>query len=282
MNHRLSWALSAFYRAARPLVRLALAMGLKHAHLEDMLRDLLLDEARRLWRQRGVAQPNISQLSLTTGLNRKEVTSRVRNPVDALPHTESSVSAYSFTLWHQLALKNPQLRRLPISAAGAEHSFEAVAQRATRGNFHYRTVLDEMIRLGMAVSHGQDAELTADAFIPSHDLQSMLAFVGDHGRDHLLAAVSNTVAQKPPFLERSVYATGLDAQACERIHTLTRERWNSLHEELVRSLCDAVDEAQGAGDQRIRIGIYTYHEHREPPPDAVKGPLPPPAPGTAP
>lgn len=266
MNHRLSWALSAFHRAARPLVRLALGLGLKHAQLEEALRDLLLDEARRAWRERGVAHPNVSQLSVTTGLNRKAVAQRMHAPADALPHTEASLSAYCFTLWRQVADQDPTLLRLPVSAVDGPHSFEALARRATRGNLHYRTVLDEMIRLGLVIDHGTQVQLAAEAFVPSRDLQSLLAFLGDNGRDHLLAATANTLAPQPLFLERAVFAGGLDEAACHRVQALTRERWNALHQELVATLGAAVDEAGGAGDQRIRIGIYTYHEHREPPP----------------
>ena len=54
-------------RVLRPLVRLALAFGVKHAHLEELLRDLMVDEARRAWLRKG-SEPNISQLSVTTGL----------------------------------------------------------------------------------------------------------------------------------------------------------------------------------------------------------------------
>ena len=44
MQDRLKWTQSALVRILRPAVRLALAMGLKHAQLEEMLRDLLLEE----------------------------------------------------------------------------------------------------------------------------------------------------------------------------------------------------------------------------------------------
>src|SRR3954467_5560175 len=66
MQDRLSWAQSACARVMRPLVRLALGMGLKHPHMETMLRDLLLEEATRLWQRQGVQSPNISQLAVTT------------------------------------------------------------------------------------------------------------------------------------------------------------------------------------------------------------------------
>src|SRR6185312_14231554 len=99
MHDRLFWAQSACSRVLRPLVRLALGLGLKHPHLEDLLRDLLLEEARRLWQSQGVPQPNISQLAVTTGLNRKDVTQRVRHTREILPHTEQSSVARTFTLW---------------------------------------------------------------------------------------------------------------------------------------------------------------------------------------
>lgn len=57
MEHQLDWALAACARILRPVVRLALAMGVKHPHLEVLLRDLLLEEAKRSWRQQGWQSP---------------------------------------------------------------------------------------------------------------------------------------------------------------------------------------------------------------------------------
>src|SRR5918993_5459338 len=80
---QLSWVLAACARVLRPVVRLALSLGAKHAQLETLLRELMIDEARRAWRLQGI-EPNISQLSVTTGLNRKAVTLRVRETPDPL------------------------------------------------------------------------------------------------------------------------------------------------------------------------------------------------------
>ena len=262
MHNRLSWAQAACSRILRPVVRLALAMGLKHSHLEDLLRDLLLDEARRMWQSRGVRNPNISQLSITTGLNRKEVTVRMREERDTLPHTELSASAKTFTLWLNLASQEEGLRRLSILDSGTGPSFEDLARQASRGDVHHRAVLDELIRLGMVREHDGQVELAADGFVPAEDLQTMLAFLGDNARDHLLAGVSNTLGEQPRLLERAVYADGLTQEDCEKVHQLARLRWESLHRELVQEMTQAVDRADGAGDKRIRVGIYTYYEDR--------------------
>lgn len=266
MQDRLNWAQSACARVMRPLVRLALGMGLKHPHLEEMLRDLLLAEAMRLWRARGVETPNISQLAVTTGLNRKEVTARVRHPVDPLPHTELSAAAKTFTRWLQMAGRDRAMERLPVAADGSGVSFEDVARQASRGDVHHRAVLDELVRLGMCTrTDANHVQLAAEGFVPTADLQSALAFLGDNLRDHASAAVSNVLGEGSLLLERAVFADGLTEADCETLHQLVRQRWQLLHRDLVGGLTDAVDQTGGLGPRRIRIGIYVYHGDKEAP-----------------
>ena len=260
MDERLTWTQAACARIMRPVVRLALAMGLKHPQMEELLRDLLLDEAHRLWCAQGVDKPNISQLSVTTGLNRKAVTAKVRNTIVPLPGTDGSAAAKAFTLWLQVCADEPSCRRLPIVGDAQTLSFERLARQGSRGNLHHRAILDELVRLDMVDEVDGYAELKTSAFVPARDLQSMLAFLGDNSRDHLLAAVSNVLGERPPMLERSVYANGVSMEDCEGIHDLVRQRWSTLHHELVDKMTHAVDTAGDSAPGRIRVGIYTYYE----------------------
>jgi hypothetical protein len=266
-----AWVLSACARVLRPLVRLALAFGVKHADLEGLLRDVLVDEARRAWLEKGT-EPNISQLSVTTGLNRKAVTIKVREAADELPKSEMSAEAKTITLWLQMFADDPKLRSLPIVAEGSGPSFEALARHASRGNVHHRTILDELARLGM-VSEGEGrVELDAAGFVPANDLKEMLAFLGDNTRDHLSAAVSNTLGARVPLLERSVFAGGISLEDCERIHQFVRQRWSGLHHSLTQEMTRAFEGADETATGRIRVGIYTYYEDA-----AVEGAAPVPA-----
>lgn len=258
-ENRLDWAQAAFARVLAPLVRLALAMGLKHADLDALLRDLLLNEARRSWRANG-AEPNISQLSVTTGLNRKAVTARLRQAGDQMPRSESSAAARTLTLWLEILSTQPQHVLLPVVADGEAMSFEWLARRASRGNVHHRTILEELVRLDMAVERDGHIELKADAFVPANNVRTMLTFLGDNARDHLLAGVSNTLGEQPRLLERAVFAKGLTLEEAERIHRLVRNRWGVLHDELAKEMRHAVDDAGGKAKGRIRVGIYTYYE----------------------
>lgn len=256
---QVGWVLEACSRVLRPVVRLALAYGLKHSQLELTLRELLIDEARRAWRQTGT-EPNISQLSVTTGLNRKAVTTKVREAAEPLPHTEMSAAAKALTLWLQRVADDPTSHVLPITAEGETASFEALARQATHGNVHHRSILDELLRLDMVIEHAGSVELNAAAFVPSKDLKSMLAFLGDNARDHLFAGVANTLGAQPPLLERSVFATGIPLEDCERIHQRVRERWGVLHNELTHDMTRAFEAAGKDAKGRIRVGIYTYYE----------------------
>lgn len=269
---RLGLVLGACERALRPLVRLALAFGVKHAQLEDVLRDAMLDEARRAWRTQGI-EPNVSQLSVTTGLNRKALASRVREARDPLPQTETSAASKTLTLWLQLFADDPAQHALPImSSDESTPSFEAVARHASRGNVHHRAILDELVRLNMATEQDGMAQLAVESFVPAGDLEGLLSFLGDNARDHMLAGVSNTVGAKEPMLEQSVFATGISLQECERIHRLARERWAGLHRDMTREMRQAFEAADSKDSGRIRIGIYAYLEDVKAEQGLEKGP----------
>lgn len=266
MHDRLLWVQAAFTRILRPLVRLALSMGLKYQHLDAVLRNVLVEDARELWKARGVSRPNVSQLSVTTGLNRKDLTLRLRALDESLPRTEWSAASRTFTLWLQMFARDPSLRRLPTTPHATGISFEAVAREASRGDVHHRAVLDELVRLGMATESDGHVELSSEAFVPAQDLQTMLAFLGDNTRDHLQTAVANTLGVQPRMLERAVFVGGLSQEDCLRIEQLARNRWDGMHRELFDEMTAALDAAPEPGNRRIRIGIYAYHEE-EPQPD---------------
>lgn len=236
-----------------------MGLGLKQPHLQELLNELLLDEARRSWQSKGV-QPNLSQLSITTGINRKAVTARVRTPRDPLAPTDLSSAAKTLTVWLEMATDNQTLRKLPVMSEGKAPSFESMAWIGSRGNVHHRVILEELVRLGLVTDHGAQVELKADGFIPANDLAGMLAFFADNGRDHLNASVSNILAERPPLLERSIFAHGLPMEACEEIHQLVRARWSTLHHELAHEMRTAIDTGGERATARIRVGIYTYFE----------------------
>lgn len=261
MSKRAAAAAAAIERVLRPVVRLALAFGLKYQEIDAIVRDLLISEARRSAEpERGKARVNVSQLSVTTGLSRVDIKDRTQESRTALPATELSYAAKTFTLWHQRAAQDPALRSIPVIAVGDEVSFSALARTATRGNVHHRAVLSELIRLKMAEQDGERVALLAAAFVPSGDEQAMLAFLADNARDHLNAAVSNVTGGEPPFLERVVFSQGIAERDCIAAMDTMRAGWGRVHANLVPQLNRAVDDLGADAPFRVRLGVYAYYE----------------------
>lgn len=261
VTKRTAAAVNALERVLRPVVRLALAFGLKYQEIDAILRDLLISEAQRgTLPRRGAAKLNVSQISVTTGLSRVDIKERTQSERTILPATELSYAAKTFTLWQAQAASDPTLRSLPLNPAGDETSFAGLARQATRGNVHHRAVLSELIRLKMAAQDGEQVTLLASAFVPHGDEQEMLAFLADNTRDHLNAAVSNVIGGEPPFLERVVFSQGIAERDCITAMATMRAGWNRVHADLVPHLNDAVDGLGAQESFRIRLGVYAYYE----------------------
>lgn len=247
-----------------PIARLALAQGVSFAALEEMMKEAFVDEAVK-------AQPAqapsrlVSRISVATGLNRREVT-RLTRQQRAVRAVRASPATEVFTRW----MTDPQWcegagepKPLPrVAPADGAPSFESLAHAVTR-DVHPRSLLDELCRLGIA--HLDDTtdtvRLVRNAFVPSDAQGPMLGFLGDNVGDHLMAAVSNVLAQEPPHFEQAVFADELSAESLVAIRRFVLGQWKSLMHGAVPLLEGLIEEDRQQGrpqDQRIRIGLYSY------------------------
>jgi hypothetical protein len=240
-----------------PLAELAIARGLHHADLDELLRAAFVEAAL-------AAHPDVtphravSRVSTATGLHRREVNRLLqREPVIEAKRTPAT---QVFTRW----LSDPTWRRrslLPRQGAGA--SFETLAQSVTK-DVHPRSLLEELCRLGLArLDEATDhVELMRERFAPAGDEPRMLGFMASNVGDHLRAAVANVLADKPQHLEQAVFADELSAESLQQLQPFVREQWQHLLRTLAPALQKAIDDDAAAGrpqDQRVRVGLYAYH-----------------------
>lgn len=247
-----------------PIARLALAQGVSFAALEEMMKEAFVDEAVK-------AQPAqapsrlVSRISVATGLNRREVT-RLTRQQRAIRAVRASPATEVFTRW----MTDPQWcegagepKPLPrVAPADGAPSFESLAHAVTR-DVHPRSLLDELCRLGIAQLDDttDTVRLVRNAFVPSDAQGPMLGFLGDNVGDHLMAAVSNVLAQEPPHFEQAVFADELSAESLVAIRSFVLGQWKSLMHGAVPLLEGLIEDDRQQGrrqDQRIRIGLYSY------------------------
>jgi hypothetical protein len=257
---------AAFGRLLVPLARLAVARGVPFAALEELLKRALVQAADAAHAE---VPPHrrVSRISTATGIHRREATRLLQQLRDGPARGGGAKRSRAHELLaHWLASPPFRDRRgrprvLPRHGPGA--SFEALAQAVTR-DVHPRSMLDEMIRLGM-VEHdpGSDkVRLARDAATPRGDEARMLQFLADNVGDHLDGAVDNVLADGRRHFEQAVYADGLSPGSMDEVKRRVTAQWQALLAELVPALEALVagDDGRPDASRRLRVGLYTYED----------------------
>ncbi len=254
-------------RLMEPLAVLAIARGVPFVTLEEQLKIAFVHAAR-------TAHPNlpahrlVSRISTATGINRREVT-RITQTRSTTPAVRPSPATRIFTKWlAEPSFKTRKGELMSIPRQGPAPSFEALAQSVTR-DVHPRSLLDELCRLGLARVDGDMVSVIRDSFVPRSDSARMLGFLGGNVGDHLRAAVANILSGAPAHLEQAVFADELSQVSMDAFQQLMRSQWKALLEAAVPALQRLIDADRAAGhraDQRVRVGLYTYHEAMVSPP----------------
>jgi hypothetical protein len=245
-----------------PLARLAIARGLHHADLDELLRAAFVDAAL-------AAHPDVtphravSRVSTATGLHRREVNRLLQREEVAAPKRSPATQVFTRWLsdpaWHA---NGEPVRALPRQGTGL--SFETLAQSVTK-DVHPRSLLEELCRLGLARldTNGEQVELLRERFAPTGDEPRMLDFLARNVGDHLQAAVTNVLAPEPPHLEQALFADELSSDSVQRLQPMVREQWRQLMRGLAPQVQKLIDDDQAEGraqDHRVRVGLYAFHE----------------------
>jgi Family of unknown function (DUF6502) len=243
----------------RPLVSLALWFGLKYHDLDAVLRKLMLQEANRTWRKRTGKPASASQLFMTTGIHRKEIKRLGETPItNLLPSLEKSITSKVFTLWVQRSAKAPIDLRIPIAQPSKGLSFEGLVKKISN-DVHYRSVLDELVRLGLVKEDSDYVKLTAGQFVPQSTPQ-VLSYMTNSVAAHLSAGVSNISEKAPLFLEQSVDAKNYALEDCNSIQETARASWREVRAQLLSELEKADVKGPPSNPHSMRIGMYVYFE----------------------
>jgi hypothetical protein len=259
-----------------PLVKLLVSQGVGYPQLAARLKRVFMEVARQELLAEGT-KPADASVSVRSGVHRKDVRAWRESDEKAAPRKELSTADQVYTKWlTDAAYKDSEGKPKAIPVTGPAPSFDALVLSITK-DFHRRTLLDELVRLGLAKeiasANSPDEGLTwlqpiADALIPSNDLAEMLKFFSDNARDHMAASVQNIIAMQAstpaPFIERSVFAQGLAAQSVDQLGALAKQLWQPAFQQMVDAANQRYqvdkDSIQPEGKHRMRFGVYFYSE----------------------
>ncbi len=258
----------AFRRLLDPLAQLAMGRGLTYAAVDELARAAFVRAAYDAHPDL-LAHRRASRISAATGLHRREV-QRLLEAGDVAPASQSH-AAEAFVHWRSAEhYIDEQRRPRVLPRTGPPPSFESLAQAVTR-DVHPRTLLEELVRLNLARRDEErdTVELIRETFVPREDLTQMAGFLGENVGDHLAGAVANVLGASPRHFEQAIFAEGIDEASIEEFRELTRQQWKQVFDALVPALERMVERSAAAQSPtyRVRLGLYTFQQSDEAPPD---------------
>ncbi len=247
-----------------PVARWLLRSGVSYGALATTLKAVFV-EAAAAELQRAGSAPTYSALSVLSGVHRKDVkalreaaVAPGRTPVRGVP-----LASQVYTRWlsaKRYRGRDGQPRALPRSGPGV--TFETLA-REVSVDVHPRTVVEELLRLGLVRAEGELLVPQAASFVPSRRCDELTRLFAANAGDHIAAAVHNLTTDAPRYLEQSVFAEGLGPQSVAELHELARELWRKSFEEMVAAARARVQRDEGLApeeQQRMRFGVYFFGE----------------------
>lgn len=238
----------------RPLARYMIARGVTFGPASDLMRTAFVQAVEEDYAL-GDRRLTDSRISLLTGLQRRDVKRlRGRAPpatpdAGPLPRVIARWQAH----WSDA---DGATRPLPHRGTG---SFETLMAEVSR-DLHPRTVLDELIRLGVvARDDGDRLCLVKRALIPS-DTTTRDGYLAANLGDHASAAIANSVDDAPAHLDQAVHYDHLSAASVAELEDLAREASAALLSTLNTRAAQlqASDIAKGEATMRFRTGVYAY------------------------
>ncbi|WP_310626772.1 DUF6502 family protein [Limnohabitans sp.] len=251
-----------------PLIAWLIRSGVGYNEFATALKPVFLAQAQQELLKRN-QKPTDSALSLLSGLHRKDV----RASREAASRTMAQVQANG-SAWGKPSMANQVATRwlslesatdaLPIS--GDSNSFEALARSVSK-DVHPRTVLQELVRLGLAQEDNGYVHLLRDAFVPDASHKEAKELFAGSAADHLQAGVHNLCAPSADdntptprkFLEQSVFAAGLSPESVQQLNLLANTLWAHVLEQVVQAatpLCEK--DANYPEPQRFRLGVFSF------------------------
>jgi len=267
-----------------PLIRWLVTQGVGYPQLAQALREVYLDTARASLDAEGKRVTDAA-ISLRTGVHRKEVRAHTeqrsaRSESGAGPalakSPQSSIAEQVFTRWiTDAAYRGAKGEPVSLAIAGPAPSFDSLVSSVTR-DFARRTVLDELVRLGLVEEAGQQVAPRVLSAAPPHDQEQLLRTFSMHVADHIASCTANIQSARAGsderLLENSLYGQGLSDASIAQLSQLAREVWKPAFQQMVSAAQQryALDSQSAKADTteadasrprgRMRFGVYFYSE----------------------
>jgi hypothetical protein len=253
----------------RPLFKLLLRHAISFGAFEEIAKRVYIEVAMKDFGIPG-KKPSISRASILSGLTRKEVQRLASEPEDVAVETNDRYNraARVLTAWVRDAEFTDSKGKPRFLGVDGDLGFAGLVKRHS-GDMPVRAMLDELIRVGAVVQHGDGRlELITRAYVPQRSAVDKIGILGtdvaslvdtiDHNLQH---------GETDPRFQRKVMYNSIPVDALEAFRKLSTAHSQSLLEKLDRWLAQHdtdIDPASTEPRARVGLGIYYFEDRSMP------------------
>ena len=252
--------MGAVDRVLRPLVRLAIAHGLKFRDLSEWLKIAYVSGAER-WADAKGTRATDSRVAMLTGLQRKDIKAiRAQDRPAVRPPLAGPLPRLIRAWRNDAPFTLPDGGPAVLARSGDEASFEALAATIST-DLHPRSLLDELVRLDLVAVTEDGVELLAEAYLPGQGEDASLSYLGANLGDHAETAVANVLGETDPLhFERAAHFNRLTPAALAEVEALARRLQQETLEKIAARAAALQKAGRGnpAATGRFRCGAYVY------------------------
>lgn len=203
----------------------------------------------------------ISAISLLSGLHRKDVTAfnkimtekKNANNVDTNINNLFSIPARVLNLW---VTENWPIK-MPFYDLKTP-SFVTLSQRIST-EIHPRSVLNELLRLGLVTQEKKLVILQKKSFIPDQSTQEIRELLSSNLQSHLAAGIHNIFLKSGnSFLEDCIRADELTSESVDILQEYSIKVWEEYSKQITKLALErcTLDEGKSEADKIFCLGIY--------------------------
>ena len=277
MRPRYTLVLEASLMLLKPLVALLLRHGVAYPAFAAALKKVFVEAAKDQLRAQGATLTD-SAISLRSGIHRRDVREMTRPKGDerSAAELEKPLNMITEVVARWLgespfahADGSPRVLPRTDSATG----FDALVARVSN-DIRPRAVLDELVRLDIAVETADGIKLLAPAFAPRQGFAEMSQLLQANLHDHLAAASQNLEGEQN-FLEQAVFVDQITEQSARRLHVVSAQAWRQASKTVMQEAVRLFDHDKRHADEqdrthRARFGAYFFSQPEFPDPDRLK------------
>ena len=269
-ENRNSLALKAVSKSLRPLIRLLIKLGINFKDFSEKAKRVYLEESVKILDEEK-KETTASSLSVVSGIHRKETSSFLKTPENGTSDVPIRASAAMAVITEWIVnpdYKDSQGSPIPLDygeSSGGGKSFTGLSTQVTK-DVRAKTLLDELIRLGLVNFESDIVTLKQEAFVPKADFNEKLAFFSKNISEHIHAAAENIQSEQPPYFERSAFHDGLSEEDIKKIDAMVREKGMNLLIEAYRMAEELAEKNQTDPDSKtgqITLGIFLNHGKKD-------------------